>query len=176
MIRLKLAGADTRLESTLCEACPQGAVGCCVSPPDLGWADVGRVVSRGGRDWILAELASGNLAPRPHGLAVRRVRRRDSATTPRRLKCVYHGLHGCTIAPERRSATCNYFLCADAFAEGGEGRGEPAALTARATHGELAAWYTRANQVLASRIALVWPDGVIWDAAFLDWLGGEPLR
>ena len=131
MIRLTLSGAHTRLESTLCGACPQGTVGCCVSPPALGWADVGRIVSSGGRDWILAEIAAGNLSPGPSGLEVRRERRRESATTPRRLKCVYHGPAGCTIAAEHRPSTCNYFLCADAFAEGGEARGEPTATRAR---------------------------------------------
>jgi hypothetical protein len=173
MIRLVQAEAHTRLESTLCAACPQGSLGCCVSPPELGWADVGRIVSRGGRDWILAELAAGNLQLRPDGLAIRRVRRRESALVPRRLKCVYHGGEGCTIPPDRRSATCNYFLCADAFAEGGEARGEPVAARARDAHATLRTRYTRWDRDLAARLGAVWPERATWDAAFLDWLGTE---
>jgi len=168
MIRLELAGAHTRLGSTLCEACPQGGIGCCAGPPDLGLSDVGRIVLRGGREWILAEIAAGNLRPGPAGLTIRRVRRRESADTPRRPKCVYHRLQGCTIPPDRRSATCNYFLCADAFAEGGEARGHPDARKARALHATLRDLYSRWDADLAARR----PEPE-WDAAILDWLGQE---
>lgn len=173
MIRLTQAGPSIRLGSTLCDACPQGSVGCCVSPPDLGWADIGRIVSRGDGGFVLEQIRAGNLSPRPGGLAVRRVRRRESAELPRRLKCVYHGREGCTIAAERRPSTCNWFLCADAFADAGEARGDPIAVRARALHAALVDRQVRHDRALAARIAEVWPEGPAWDAGFLDWLGAE---
>src|SRR5690348_16239953 len=128
MIRIELSGVHTRLCSTLCAECPQGPAGCCVSPPEFDWSDIGRVVSQGGRDWLLEQLAAKNLLPVARGLGLRRELRKESLTAPRENKCVYHGPLGCTITPERRPATCNYFLCEDAFVEGGEGRGESSAL------------------------------------------------
>ena len=94
----------------------------------------------------------------------------ESADTPRRSKCVYHRLGGCTVPPSRRSATCNYFLCADAFAEGGEPKGDPVALKARAIVDDLRPRYTRYDEEIAARFALAWPEWM-WDAPLLDWLG-----
>jgi hypothetical protein len=178
MIRLELAGAHTRLGSTLCAECPQGPIGCCAGPPDLGLSDVGRIVALGGRDWILAEIAAGNLLPAPPrgdppvppGLTLRRVRRRESADTPRRKKCVYHRLGGCTVPPSRRAATCNYFLCADTFVDGGEAKGDPDAALARVLADDLRARYTRWDEDIAARLGVAFPEWR-WDASLLDWLG-----
>src|SRR4051794_14499648 len=109
MIRLTVLGESTHLLSTLCAACPQGPAGCCVAPPEYDWSDLGRVVARGGRDFLLAALAARKAEPTRRGLAVRRVRRREGPTLPREAKCVFHGARGCTIDPDRRPATCNYF-------------------------------------------------------------------
>jgi hypothetical protein len=173
MIRLTLLGVHTRLGSTLCAACPQGSTGCCAGPPDVDWADIGRIVSLGGRSFLLAEIASKNLIPWEGGLRLRRVRKRTSPLEPRRARCVYHGPEGCTIAPSQRPAACNYFLCQDAFTEGGEGRGDPVALSARAAHAALSRHYKRSTERLAERIRSLWPEGPRWDVAFLDWLGAE---
>jgi hypothetical protein len=188
MIHLEEAGAHTRLESTLCAACPQGAAGCCLGPPDLGWSDIGRIVQLGGRDWLLGEIRAGNLAPGPSGLSIRRVRKKESELLPRRLKCVYHGPQGCTVAPDRRSATCNYYLCADAFADH---RGDPAVpARARAVHATLRGLFTRWDAEIAALVPAVPvhdggsagsadsagsapkpPERDAWDEAFLDRLG-----
>ncbi len=149
-----------------------GALGCCVGPPEIGLSDVGRIVSLGGRDWILAEILAGNLLPGAAGLSIKRVRRRERPDVSRGPKCVYHGLQGCTISPDRRSATCNYFLCGDAYAEGGEAQGHPDASRGRALHAALRELYTRWDHDLAARRAELWPE-VVWDAALLDWLGRE---
>lgn len=173
MIHLELAGAHTRLCSTLCGQCPQGSTGCCVSPPAVDWSDIGRIVLLGGRDWLLAEVASGNLIRGADGLRTRLVRKRTSSADPRRARCVYHGPEGCSIAPSRRSATCNYFLCEDTFLEGGERKGDPDALAARRAHAALRAHYSRWTEHLAGRVRSLWPDGPPWDAPFLDWVGAE---
>ncbi len=166
MIHLELAGPDSRLCSTLCAACPFGPAGCCTSPPEHDWSDIGRVVALGGREFLLAEIAAGNLRPVARGLEIRRVRRRESLVVARVRKCVYHGAEGCTIAPSRRPATCNYFLCDEAYAGGGERRD-----AARDAHGELMRLYRGWDDALAGEVHARWPDGAPWDAAFLDWLG-----
>jgi hypothetical protein len=171
MIHLDLAGPDTRLCSTLCAACPVGPTGCCTAPPEHDWSDIGRVVAHGGRDFLLAEIARGNLVPVARGLTIRRVKKRESPLAPRRSKCVYHGAEGCTIAPGLRPATCNYFLCDDAYREGGEGRGDGSAVAARAAHGALAGLYQGWDRALGEAVRTRWPEGVPWDGAFLDWLG-----
>jgi hypothetical protein len=173
MIRLELAGPHTRLLSTLCAQCPQGPAGCCVSPPEMDWSDLGRIVALGGLDWLLDQLARGHLSPAARGLRIRRERRRGSSREPRRSKCVYHGPEGCTIAHERRSATCNYFVCEDVFVDGGERRRAPEALASREAHGRLMRIYTRWDEEMSRRIAAAWPEGPPWDAAFLGWLGAE---
>jgi hypothetical protein len=173
MIHLEIAGPHTRLCSTLCAACPFASAGCCTSPPEHDWSDLGRVVAAGGRDWVLAQIAAKNLVPAARGLAVRRVRRRESLTAPREHKCVYHGARGCTIDPSLRPATCNYFLCDEAYVEGGERRGDPAAVAARAQHRALIDMYTAWDRDIEARVRERFPEGVPWDAAFLDWLGQE---
>lgn len=171
MIRLELLGPHTHLLSTTCAACPHNAAGCCVSPPDHGWSDVGRVVLGGGRAFLLEQIAAKNLSPVARGLAVRRVRGRTTSLEPRQKKCVYHGAQGCTIASSRRPSTCNYFLCEDAYRDAGEARGEPGAVAARRAQAALAALYARWNRELEEEIAELFPGGPPWDAEFLDWLG-----
>jgi hypothetical protein len=171
MIRLEVLGPHTHLLATTCAACPHNAAGCCVSPPDHGWSDVGRVVLGGGRAFLLEQIAARNLLPGARGLAVRRVRGRATSLGPRQKKCVYHGPEGCTIASSRRPSTCNYFLCEDAYREAGEAQGEPAAVAARRAQGALAALYAAWNRELDAQIAALFPEGPAWDAAFLDWLG-----
>ena len=171
MIRLEVFGPHTHLLSTTCAACPHNAAGCCVSPPDHGWSDVGRVVLGGGRTFLLEQIAAKNLSPVARGLAVRRVRGRTTSLEPRQKKCVYHGAQGCTIASSRRPSTCNYFLCEDAYRDAGEARGEPDASAARRAQAALAALYARWNRELEEEIAELFPEGPTWDAPFLDWLG-----
>lgn len=176
LIQIDPDGPHTRLCSSLCAACPFASAGCCTSPPEHDWSDVGRVVSLGGREWLLGEIAAGNLVPAARGLAVRRVRRRESLTAPREHKCVYHGARGCMIEPSRRPATCNYFLCDEAYVQGGEPRGEPSALEARRLHRALIDRYTAYDRAIEARIREAFPESVTWDAAFLDWLGEEFQR
>jgi hypothetical protein len=170
MIRLPVASEHPQLASTLCTECPQGPVGCCVGPPDHSRSDVAALVARGDRDFLLAEIAAGNLTPRASGLALRLVRRRESATTPRRRKCVYHRLGGCTLPPSRRPGTCNHFLCTDAYARACEGHGDGVAEEARAIHGSFVAASVSQSRALGERIVEAFPEGPPWDAAFLDGL------
>lgn len=171
MIRLEVIGAHTQLLSTLCAKCPQGPAGCCKAPPEVDWSDVGRIVAGGGRDFVLARMAAKELIPTERGLVIRRVKRREAKTEPMERKCVFHGAGGCTIRPAMRPATCNYFLCEDTFVEGGERKGEFAAVRAREAHGALRAAYERWDAEMAARITKAFPEGPAWDAAFLDWLG-----
>lgn len=171
MIRLQILGAHSQLCSSLCASCPQGPAGCCVAPPEVDWSDVGRIVAGGGRDFLLAAIAAKELLVAEDGLRIRRVKRREARTEPMERKCVFHGAGGCTIAPSMRPATCNYFLCDDAFVEGGERRGEPAAVLARQAHGVLRRVYEGWDAELSARISTAYPEGPPWDAAFLDWLG-----
>lgn len=156
----------------MCTRCPQGSTGCCAAPPVVAWADLGRIVLLGGRDWLLAELAAGRLYPCPRGLALSRVDNPDVAATGRAKKCVYHGPAGCTVAADRRSATCNYYVCDEAWAEAGESRDQRAA---RSTQERLTASYAAWDLVLGARVRARCPTGDNWDEAFLDWLG-EQLR
>lgn len=171
MLRLALLGPDAHLGSTLCAACPQGPAGCCVAPPEYDWSDLARVVLHGGRDFLLGELAARRLLPIARGLALKRVRRRDGPTSPRLARCVQHGPRGCTIAPELRPETCNYFLCEDAFAED-----PPRASHARAAHAALKDLYERWDAELGALVAARSPEGPAWDGDFLDWLGEEAAR
>jgi len=171
MIRLELAGENTRLHSTLCGQCPHGATGCCASPPGVDWSDVGRIVVLGGRDWLLEELAAGHLRPGARGLMLLRVPNREPNAGVWPSKCVYHGPQGCTIPPERRAATCNYYICDDAFLFGGENEGEPAAVQGREIHATLMALYGRWDLEFLAEIQGRWPGGPPWDGPFLDWIG-----
>lgn len=166
MLRLTIAGPDTQLLSSLCAACPYSPAGCCVAPPRLDWSDIGRVVAHGGRDWLLDEIAAKRIAVGERWLSVTRPKRPLVPGGPREAACVYHGATGCTILHERRSATCNYYLC-DA-ARAGDG---PDAALARETHDELVAKFVAWDAEMTRRVAATWPDGPAFDAAFLDWLG-----
>jgi hypothetical protein len=148
----------TRLESALCMSCPQGVTGCCAAPPVVAWADLARIVTRGGAQWLLDELAAERLYPCARGLALQRVENPDVATTGRERKCVYHGERGCTVPHDRRSATCNYYVCDDA-AEGDT-----------KLRDELTSFYGEADLVLSARVAT---RGVEWTVEFLQWLASE---
>lgn len=171
MIRVERAGVETRLHSSLCAACPQGPTGCCASPPGVDWADIGRIVSRGGAQWLLGEIAAGNLRPGPRGLLLRRVPNPGANAGVWPTKCVYHGPHGCTIDPDRRAATCNYYLCEEAFLAGGENQGDPAALEARETHAALVSLYGQWDLELQEAVEARWSAGPPWDEPFLVWVG-----
>lgn len=151
-------GVHTRLESALCAACPQGVTGCCAAPPVIAWADLARIVTRGGAQWLLDEVAAERLYPCARGLAIQRVANPDVATTGRERKCVYHGERGCTVAHDRRSATCNYYVCDDA-AEGDV-----------QLRDELTSFYGEADLVLSARVAT---RNVEWTLEFLEWLSSE---
>jgi hypothetical protein len=170
MIRLVLAGTDSRVLAAACAACPHAPAGCCTGPPRLDWSDIGRVVSRGGIDWLLGELDAGRVVPAWGGLALTERRGRARPGGPRLAKCVYHDVHGCTIAPERRPATCNYFVCDGALdAAGPTGRADAA--RARTLGANLAARFERWDAALAAEVSAAWPAGPAFDRAFLVWLG-----
>lgn len=171
MIRLELHGAHTRLHSTLCYECPHGMTGCCASPPGVDWSDIGRIVTLGGRDWLLEQIRLGCLRPGPRGLLLQRVENDQANAGVWPTKCVYHGPQGCTIPPERRAATCNYYICDDAFLAGGENQGVTEAVTGREIHATLMALYGRWDLAIMDEVAEQWPGGAPWDAPFLDWLG-----
>jgi len=173
VIRLELAGVHTRLHSTLCWQCPHGMTGCCASPPGVDWSDIGRIVALGGQDWLLRELGAGNVRPGERGLLLRRVENQESNAGVWPTKCVYHGPQGCTIPPDRRAATCNYYVCDDAFGFGAEAQGEAAAVAGREAHAVLMALYGRWDLDLMAKVRGRWPGGAPWDAAFVQWVGEE---
>ncbi len=168
-VRLVVAGVDTFVGSDLCARCPQGEAGCCAAPPGVEWSDVGRVVLRGGRDFLIGEIAAGRLRPGPRGLNIARVEAPSGAKDARR--CVYHGPAGCTIPPDRRAATCNHYLCDDGFAAGGEGEGDRTAARARRALDSLVARHGAWDRAIADEVRARWPGGPPWDGAFLDALG-----
>jgi hypothetical protein len=166
MLRLTIVGQrpHTQLLSSLCAACPYSPAGCCVAPPRLDWSDIGRVVTLGGRDWLLAEIAAKRLVAGERWLSVTRPKKQLAPGGPREAACVYHGPTGCTISHDRRSATCNYYVC-DAAREGEhEAR-------AREVHDDLVKSFVAWDAEITTRVAARWPEGPTFDAAFLDWLG-----
>ena len=172
MIRLELLGAHTRVHATLCNACPQGPAGCCESPPGVEWSDLGRIVALGGTTWLLEQIAAGNLKRGGRALNIRR--READAAGPRR--CVFHEGQGCTIPADRRTATCNFYVCDDAFAQAdSEAHGADEVAGRRAvdllmdTHG-------RWDLEIAERVRERWPEGPPWDTTLLTWLGEEYAR
>jgi hypothetical protein len=173
MIRIERRGAHSLLLSTLCGRCPQGIAGCCAAPPAVAWADVGRIVALGGRDFLLEEIREGRLRPIGRGLAITRKAASEEEGTAFPARCVYHGPRGCTIAPERRSATCNYYVCDDALADGGEAEGNAEAKLARLGSERLTALYGRWDLEMGEAVAERFPAGAPWDAGFLEWLGEE---
>jgi len=166
MIRLVVANEHTAILSTLCAECPYSPAGCCTAPPRVDLSDIARIVRLGGRDWLLAEIEAGRLVVREQWLSIHRRKKVPRPGGPRIAVCVYHGDRGCTIAPERRAATCNYYVCEEALSNGG-----PASPRAREVHAELAERFARWDAELARRVKAEWPDGPPFDAAFLDWLG-----
>jgi hypothetical protein len=135
------------------------------------WSDVGRIAALGGVDWLLERLATGALRPGGRGLLMARSEPRDEAGAALPKRCTFHGPDGCTIPPDRRASTCNYYVCEDALDEGGEGRGDLDAGNGRIALDALVALYGRWDLALQGEIDVRWPDGPTWDAAFLGWLG-----
>ena len=174
MIRLELLGAHTRVHATLCRACPQGPAGCCASPPGVEWSDLGRIVSLGGAAWILEQLAAGNL--KHGGRALNFSRREADAMGPKR--CVFHEGQGCTIPADRRSATCNFYVCDDAFDRAGESAGAEGGdvVAGRKAVDRLMDLHGRWDLEIAARVQVRWPEGPQWDATLLAWLGEEYAR
>jgi hypothetical protein len=150
--------------------------GCCASPPGVDWSDIGRIVTLGGRDWLLEQIGLRCLRPGPRGLLLKRVENDQANAGVWPTKCVYHGPQGCTITPDRRAATCNYYICDDAFLVGGENQGVAEAVTGREIHATLMALYGRWDLAIMDEVAERWPGGAPWDAGFLDWLGAAYER
>lgn len=162
-LRLTPAGADTLVTSPLCARCPSGPAGCCAAPPAVAWADLGRIVRHGGAAWLLGEIATGHLRPCPRGLAIAR------AEGPHGVACTYLGAGGCQLPPERRSVTCNEYLCEDAL-EDAALAGDPSARRARTTHVRLERSLADWDAAIAAEVSAR-TGPVVWDEAFLAWLG-----
>lgn len=170
MLRLSVRGPDTLLSAPLCAACPHSPAGCCVAPPRMDWSDIGRVVGHGGLSWLMEQLASKSLVPCARGLALRRVKGQACAGGPRLSKCVFHSkATGCTIAHDRRPATCNYYVCESVLAAEVEaGRdAEPA----RRLQAELVDAFVAWDLELDRRIVHAYGGAPPYDEAFLVWLG-----
>jgi hypothetical protein len=134
----------------------------------MDWSDVGRIVALGGRDWLLEQIAARHLVPDPRGLAITKAKGLSRPGGPKLLKCVFHGPQGCTVPAERRSATCNYYVC-DSVLDEPEAKGERA--RAREAKDALAKRFEAWDEALAREVEGRYPEGVVWDAALLDWLG-----
>jgi hypothetical protein len=177
MLRLTVLGTDSSIGSSLCASCPHSPAGCCVAPPPLSFADLGRIVSLGGRDWLLHELSRGNLTPHDRGLQLRRRKGRahgDARGAPRVSKCVFHGPGGCTIAHSQRSATCNLYICDSALHQRDADR--QTSRDARALHGSISAQLIAITDRLRARLRDECPEGPTYDASFFDWLGNAFLE
>ena len=74
--------------------------------------------------------------------------------------------------PDRRSATCNYYLCEEAFVLARR-EGDPLATSARIEHGRLEVFLGRCDIELSKRVRSRFPAGPPWDAAFFDWVASE---
>lgn len=164
-IRLDLDGEHTGLLSPLCYACPHGSTGCCASPPGFDWSDLGRVLRLGGRRWLQQEMAARRITPLPHkygvpsrGLQLRRVENRAPNSGAWPTKCVYHGEQGCAIGRDRRPATCNYYLCDQAYEMASAG-GAPG----REAQAILQTLYGRWDQEIAEAVAERWPHQIPWE-------------
>jgi len=164
-IQLDLEGEHTGLLSPLCMECPHGATGCCASPPGFDWSDVGRVLKLGGRAWLIDQMAAGLILPLQHkygspsrGLQLLRIENPAANAGVWPTKCNFHGDQGCTIGRDRRPATCNYYLCDQAFEMAGEA-GEPA----REAQALLQTLYGRWDLEIAGAVAERWPQHIPWD-------------
>ncbi len=176
MFHLTIAGPDTHVTSSLCAKCPHSPAGCCVAPPRFAWADIARVVTLGGRDFLLQAIADGQLRRAPHGLTLRRVKGRvtDAHGSPRIAKCVFHdGKAGCTVTAARRPATCNYYVCEDVFEEGKREGQEALVASAIRTHDALVENFVAWDAHLHTYVRTKYPEGAPYDAAFFDDLAGE---
>ena len=167
MLTLRVLGAHSHITSSQCADCPHSAGGCCRAPPRLDWADLGRIVQLGGRDWLLEEVAAGRLQQIPRGLAIRRRKTFLAPGKPRDLACAYLGSSGCSISPERRPATCNYYVCDEALLVGSGA----AQAQARKLHESLVSRYILWDACFVQEIDELWPEGPPYDTAFFDWLG-----
>jgi hypothetical protein len=76
------------------------------------------------------------------------------------------------LRPQQRSATCNYYLCDDAFALA-ENEGELGVISVKHAHDRIAEFLGGCDMELSVRVAERFPEGPVWDEAFLDWLAGE---
>jgi len=170
MLRLELAGVDSLLLSPLCRRCPQGRAGCCAAPPAIAWADIGRIVRLGGRDFLLGEMQRGHLVPSPRGLSICRIPASDGFPA----RCTYLGPddRGCVLAPQQRSATCNYYLCEDAFVLA-EHENDPLVSPSRLAHDSVADFLGACDIALSTRVTDRFPAGPPWDEAFFEWLASE---
>jgi hypothetical protein len=168
VLRLVVQGPQSLVLSTLCTSCPHSQAGCCAAPPRITLADLGRIVALGGRDWLLQELAEGRLARGERWLFIRRPARPLAPGGEPLAACVYLGPGGCTIPHDRRSATCNYYVCEDALSE-------PDALAgdARALQQALLDAFVRWDAELSQQADQAFSDGITLDATFLDWLGAR---
>lgn len=164
-------GADTILGASLCAACPHSAAGCCVAPPRMDWSDLARVVAHGGRDWVLAQIAAKNLVSAARGLSLRRVKGLAGRGGPRVAKCVFHDAErGCTIAHDRRPATCNYYVCESVLEDAREVGREDAVTHARKVQAELIEAFVRWDEELDREILAAHGGSPTLDVAFLEWL------
>jgi hypothetical protein len=152
--------AGPTILTTLCAACPHGAKGCCVVPPRLALADIARIVRHGGRDWLLGELQTGRIVAMGAWMIL--TRPADAGA------CVYLSERGCTIANERRPATCNFYVCESALGAGGE-----SADVARSTRDQEESDYAQWDALLARLANERAPQGIVFDAATLDFLATE---
>lgn len=175
-LRLTIAGADSVLASDLCASCSYSPAGCCVAPPRYDWSDLGRVVTHGGAEWLIAQLAAGRLLPIDRGLSVRREKRRVTAdlTSPRLAKCTFHdGARGCTIEDKQRPSTCNFYLCDRALTESERSGDDRSAAQARSVHDALVTDFVRWDCELDTRVRAEWPEERRFTAEFFVWLGDE---
>lgn len=92
------------------------------------------MLTLGGREWLQQQLTARRVLPLQQrygtparGLQLARVENPTVSSWP--TKCTFHGEQGCTIGRDRRPATCNYYLCDQAYDRAGAG-GAPA----RAAH------------------------------------------
>ncbi len=76
------------------------------------------------------------------------------------------------LEPERRSATCNYYLCEDAFVLA-ENEGDSNGRPIRQAHERIAELLGAGDLELSASVDERFPEVPVWDAAFLDWLAGE---